>query len=766
SHTPYQSVASLATANCDSCHKAGYTAWTPAKLHASVTVTAQCATCHASIKPTTAVHSGQTVCENCHKSTTSWLGAKVDHSGFTAATNCASCHNGSGATGKSATHIPVGTTNCIACHNTVAWKPSGWNHTQLTVTNQCASCHTGAFPPADGKSAAHTPYQLVASLAASNCDSCHKAGYAAWTPAKLHASVTVTAQCATCHASIKPTTAVHAGQTVCENCHKSTTSWLGAKVDHSGFTVATNCASCHNGSGATGKSATHIPVGATNCFACHNTIAWKPTKWNHTQVVVVSQCASCHTGTYPPADGKSAAHTPYQLVASLAASNCDSCHKAGYAAWTPAKLHASVTVTAQCATCHASIKPTTAVHSGQTVCENCHKSTTSWLGAKVDHSGFTVATNCASCHNGSGATGKSATHIPVGATNCFACHNTIAWKPTKWNHTQVVVVSQCASCHTGTYPPADGKSAAHTPYQLVASLAASNCDSCHKAGYAAWTPAKLHTSVTVAAQCATCHASIKPATAVHSGQTVCENCHKSTTSWLGAKVDHSGFTVATNCASCHNGSAATGKSATHIPVGTTNCFACHNTIAWKPTKWNHTQVPVLDCASCHSGAYPPADGKPAGHVPYQTITGLAATNCSTCHKAGYASWAGGKLHAYVTVAGQCKTCHSGSYTSQGAQTKPANHIPESQLLNGAAMECNACHTATTVWTTLRMNHNASMGSGAGWCKSCHASGTSYLGSMTRMSLTHQTRTPVPTDCSTSGCHRPLGSRGTAYTRWN
>jgi hypothetical protein len=82
------------------------------------------------------------------------------------------------------------------------------------------------------------------------------------------------------------------------------------------------------------------------------------------------------------------------------------------------------------------------------------------------------------------------------------------------------------------------------------------------------------------------------------------------------------------------------------------------------------------------------------------------------------------------------------------------------------MECNACHTATTAWTTLRMNHNASMGSGAGWCKACHASGTSYLGAMDRKSLTHRTSNPVPADCSTSGCHRPLGTRGTAYSRWD
>ena len=68
-------VAALASANCDTCHKAGYTAWTPAKVHTSATLVAQCAVCHAAIKPATAVHTGQTVCENCHKSTTAWAGA-------------------------------------------------------------------------------------------------------------------------------------------------------------------------------------------------------------------------------------------------------------------------------------------------------------------------------------------------------------------------------------------------------------------------------------------------------------------------------------------------------------------------------------------------------------------------------------------------------------------------------------------------------------------------------------------------------------------
>jgi hypothetical protein len=101
----------------------------------------------------------------------------------------------------------------------------------------------------------------------------------------------------------------------------------------------------------------------------------------------------------------------------------------------------------------------------------------------------------------------------------------------------------------------------------------------------------------------------------------------------------------------------------------------------------------------------------------------------------------------------------------GRDRQPALHIPEAQLLNGAALECNACHTSTTSWTA-RMNHNGSMGGGAGWCKSCHASGTSYIGSMERKSLTHQRKTPPAIDCSESGCHRPLGNKGAAYTKWD
>ncbi len=755
--------------DCASCHTAG-TAWSRANVvkpqnHLSTTIQQDCDACHTTQtytntrfnhqglagqscaschngsvlgavgKPATAVHAGQTVCENCHKSTSNWNGAKPDHSSFTSATNCASCHNGSNASGKSATHIPSGAANCSTCHSTNGWKPSTFNHTQATVNGQCASCHNGAFPPADGRNPTHIPYQTLAGVSIANCDSCHKAGYKSWTPAKFHASVSVTGQCASCHtggfspAVGKPNTAIHAGASTCETCHKSTSDWSAANVDHATFTSATNCASCHNGSAATGKSATHIPSGASNCINCHTTKTWKPSSFNHTQGTMAGQCASCHSGAFPPADGRNPTHIPYQTLAGVVITNCDSCHKAGYAAWTPARFHGSVSVSNQCAGCHTGSyppavgKPNTTIHAGVTTCESCHKSTSDWGAAKVDHATFTSATNCSSCHNGSAATGKNASHVPVGAVNCINCHTTKTWKPSSFNHTQVVVASQCASCHSGAYPPADGRNPTHIPYQTLTGVAIVNCDSCHKAGYTAWTPARFHASVSVSTQCAACHTGSyppavgKPATAVHTGVTVCESCHKSASSWSNVVFGHSAANA----------------------VGTGTCDNCHNGTA--------------------------AKGKQAGHIPVTT----GPTKCDNCHRS-QSSWSTSvTMNHTVVSASTCKSCHNGSYVSQGNQgalAKPANHIPETQLLNGGAMDCKACHTGTSSWTSITMNHNNSLGGGAGWCKGCHLSGTAYAGSMERKSLTHEKKSTAAIDCSESGCHRPLGTKGVTYREWD
>lgn len=898
-HVPYGAVGAVGNASCDSCHKGGFASFLPAKVHSSVAVTTQCIACHTGAytaavgKPNTAIHAAVTQCESCHN-TFGWAGAKVDHSTFTAATNCAVCHNGSAATGKPATHVPVASVNCIGCHakGGPGWKPaSHWNHTQVAVAGQCATCHSGAFPPAEGRVGNHVPYAGILGVGNPSCDACHKSGFQAWTPGYFHVNFVVSSQCATCHTGAyraavgKPNTAIHAGVTQCEGCHR-TGNWLNASVDHATFTAATQCASCHNGVAAVGKAAGHIPVGATNCVACHNKSGpgWRPaTFWSHTQVAVAGQCATCHTGGFAPADGRPTNHIPYATVAGVGNPSCDQCHRSGYSSWAPGYFHANVSVGAQCATCHSGAflgavgKPNTAVHAGVTNCETCHK-VTGWTNASVDHSKYTLATHCASCHNGTTATGRSATHIPTGATNCMGCHDKApsTWRPSRWTHTQMVVAGQCGTCHSGAFPPADGRPANHVPFASIAGVGNPSCDACHRSGYASWAPGYFHANQAVTAQCATCHTGTylaavgKPNTPVHAGVTSCESCHK-TTGWVGAKVDHAAYTVATNCASCHNGSTAVGKPPSHMPVGATNCVACHNKApaTWRPASaWNHTQVPVVgQCASCHNGSFPPADAKVTNHIPYTLVPAAAAANCDACHKSGFASWAPGYFHANVSVATQCGTCHTGAYlaavgkpntaihagvtnceachkttgwagasvshtaftaatncaschngsTASGksvrhipvgvtnciachnkspgswkpslwnhsqvpvtgqcgtchngayppADGKPSNHVPyTTQLLNGASMDCGACHTSLTVWSTQKMNHNGSLGNGAGWCKGCHTSGLNFLGNLEKKALNHRNRTPVPTDCSMSGCHRPLGNTGAAYTKWD
>ena len=448
-------------------------------------------------------------------------------------------------------------------------------------------------------------------------------------------------------------------------------------------------------------------------------------------MTVTAQCASCHTGGYPPADGRSNTHVPYLTVAATAAANCDTCHKAGYGSWAQGKVHTNTSISTSCASCHSGSyppavgKPSNAVHASVTGnCESCHRSTSTWAGARVDHSSFNTTTACASCHNGSTATGKSGTHVPVGASNCFNCHGVTSWTPSKWNHTQLLVTAQCATCHTGGYPPADGRPNNHIPYTSVAVTAAANCDTCHKGSTSTWANGRLHANASISTGCISCHtggylaAVGKPGNTVHATITGnCESCHRSTTSWGTVTFAHSPANAVGSgtCDTCHNGSSATGKPGTHIPV-------------------------------------------PAGPA-----------RCDSCHRS-QASWKTSMtMNHSVVSTGTCKSCHNGSYTTagpNGAMAKPGNHIPEVQLLAGATMDCLACHTnGTSSWGSPRMNHNGSQGNGAGWCKACHDRSTSYAGGMERKSLTHEKSSGV-TDCSQSGCHRPLGNKGNAYTKWD
>jgi len=65
-----QSLSGVSTANCDTCHRAGYASWNPVDFHANVSVSGQRATCHLSsgygrtaTSCNGAIHAGQSVRE-------------------------------------------------------------------------------------------------------------------------------------------------------------------------------------------------------------------------------------------------------------------------------------------------------------------------------------------------------------------------------------------------------------------------------------------------------------------------------------------------------------------------------------------------------------------------------------------------------------------------------------------------------------------------------------------------------------------------------
>lgn len=508
-------------------------------------------------------------------------------------------------------------------------------------------------------------------------------------------------------------TGVHSSQR-CESCHINGV-FKGTPRD---------CASCHiNGArlatSNTVKPPQHIPT-QLGCENCHSTLTFTGARFNHMGVAPTS-CGTCHNGM--TASGKPAGHI-------MTTAPCGTCHRT--TAWVPTLKpdHSLFTPATLCSTCHngssATGKPAGHIATAGN-CIDCHR-TTAWLPAsKPDHSLFTVATNCSSCHNGSSATGKTPTHIPT-AVNCIACHATTTWRPAKWNHTQQPVANQCSTCHSGAFPPADGRPANHIPYQVLSGVVITNCDSCHKTGYVSWFPGKFHSNVSVTMQCATCHLSSmygltsKPATATHATVTgFCESCHRSTSTWLSVQFTHSpANAVGTGtCDTCHNGMTALGKPVTHIPVTT------------GPTK----------CDSCHLG--------------------------QTTFTAPYT------MNHTVVSATSCKTCHNGSYTSvgtKGAQAKSSatNHIPEAILTGGGALDCNACHrSSTTSWLPERMEHNGSPG-GGGQCNTCHGAAATYSSStIMKMALNHRGASATgKTDCSASSCHKPLGSTGQSWSKWN
>lgn len=781
----------IPAAACDTCH-IGYASFQGALFNHSST-TAACSTCHTGqysgvVSINTAKHiplpSG-TTCNSCHSSAGSaptFLGV-LFHSippwnGPTppAGMACTTCHSGAyvsqNAVGKGTAHIPT-TADCVACHtstNTLSYttfQGAAFSHSGLPA-GTCGTCHQGQYSSV----VSINPAKHIPQSSGNACDTCHtnaKTGLpGSATPTFLNVVFHQTASgshptgsCTTCHSGTYIAEGAlaknlgHVATTAdCGACHTaantaSYTSFLGASFSHTpgtyavfptGTTANPKCNSCHNGSTASGKFSTHVAT-TGDCIACHtnattgcpNCLTFYGVQYDHTNAT---------TGV--------AAYTTFPS-GTTASPRCDTCH--GSTALGKSAGH--IPTTADCITCH------TPANTGCGASGLC----STFLGATFNHTGIAAGT-CGTCHRGQYASVVSintAVHIPQSSGNaCDACHSST---------TSFLGVT----FHTTSL----GKPPAAT------------CTTCHSGGYVSQNAqAKNSGHVSTAADCVTCHTATNTL---------------GYTTFLGASFSHSPGTYASfpsaspatpTCSSCH-GVTATGKNAGHIST-VSDCIACHtnattqcpncSTFLGAAAAGPHTVASGAyngTCVSCHNGSTAVGLSSNPNHIP---INGI---DCKQCHPAydgagsvdfSSAATAGGGLVGTVTkytmnhvgLAGRCDSCHNGSsYTSQGvygALGKVAKHIPTT--ITGS-LDCTTCHTTLTAanikvvagaadWQAEVMNHNGAQGGGPVYCVTCHLSGTSYLGSMDKKS--HE-GTSTTKDCSRSSCHKPLGSKGTAYTKW-
>lgn len=309
-----------------------------------------------------------------------------------------------------------------------------------------------------------------------------------------------------------------------------------------------------------------------------------------------------------------------------------------------------------------------------------------------------------------------------------------------------------------------------TGFILSGGHAVAACETCHIGGVFKGTPRA----------CDGCHAVGKriiatPKTNSHIvTDAPCESCHFNTATWLGARYNH-GNAQPGQCATCHNGRLSFAKPSTHNTgnKAAKACDSCHRSSAWLPASWNHNGV-VGVCSSCHvsSPEVSTPNRKPVSHA----APALKGTlECDSCHL--YSGWypnrfkhntgalcsschngtlATGKAGGHIATTDECNQCHYTAVSwSPALGGKPANHIP---YTSGT---CTSCHTTvTSVKTGATLHAYVST-----VCKTCHLSGTSYLGNMDKKGIGHEGMGSGD-DCSMSGCHKPAGNKGTAYINWD
>ena len=494
----------------------------------------------------------------------------------------------------------------------------------------------------------------------------------------------------------------------------------------------------------------------------------------------------CHANSRPDTVLTSAtaalpANLSFDHASREALGDCISCHaEPQFSSWSGGRFHPSGSAApATCLPCHAGERPITAAgwtpststpaaipfdyvgnaqgrttHGYAQDCVACHTGpgtgsfggTQNWIGGKFRHDPSGVAgTTCVACHASQRptvpvtGTGFPAPfdHSTNGTGDCFGCHQATVAAGSYVNWVNPVTRTWPGSDWQGgrSYPGATligsgDRFVTATEIALTRS-GSNNLVTGSSSSMATLYNQVLHTSTAIPAE-------VSPGTTPSGDPNKCWHCHAH-----DANARVTAFSNGLFHASLANYSAIVGGPVTPLPQPTTHCTDCHAQM--RP-------VGIVEKAA--------SDLQPMDHnalftasatIKGQTVNGVAAMECASCHQNPGNTWTDGAFHVNIIGTGatpqDCTVCH---YPLMADAPKSNLTIGTSYSMRHGSNQltlqnCQVCHAGaffrgavTPIVSTLWQGgaFHSSIPSQPGACIDCHAVTRPGDGAPTQSSFTY------------------------------
>ena len=616
----------------------------------------------------------------------------------------------------------------------------------------------------------------------SSCLNCHlKADAGVYYPGSLHSSLAnlKLAQptgCLECHAGSVPTGFVGPAATSPVRIPPSgemkhdAVAWTNLQLTSTAL-VSNDCAVCHvaPAQGTAATWATSRTGTGTALFHSSLTQALAPQP---------GSCVDCHANSRPDTILTSAnatlpvANLTFDHAAPAAMADCTSCHAAAQASsWTGGRFHPPGTAApATCLPCHSGERPTTATgwtpptgtaasipfdyvgdtqgkttHGDAQDCVACHTGpgtgsfggTQNWIGGNFAHNPSGVAgTTCIACHASQRPAPGALTafdHALNGTGDCFGCHQASVVAGSYVNYfkpgTQTLPGGDWQGGKEypgGTLIGSPDKFVTAVEMQLTRS-GPNNLVTGSSSTTATLYNQILHTSLAIPTE-------VSPGTTRTGDTNKCWHCH--TNDGAG---NVTAFSKGLFHASLAHYKATPTSPETPLSQPTTRCTDCH------------TQMRPIGIVEKAASNLQPMDHNAiftaSVTIKGQTVNGVAAMECASCHQSPGDTWTDGAFHANITGATpqDCTVCHyplmaDGPKANLTSGTNYGMRHGSSQL---TLQNCQVCHGsafsrgATTPITSALWQGGAfhpSVPSQPSACIDCHAVSEPAAGTPTQSSF--------------------------------